>query len=92
MDNEHMCTVDPNGSSYLSHKFRPKYYKKIRTSKGTRYFYSEKEYQAYLDNQQPMRSIKKPTSNEGVKKKKKNRDARNSKRKKIRVVKPPEKV
>lgn len=62
MDNEHMITVDPNGSPYLSHEFRPKYYKKIRTSKGTRYFYSEKEYQAYLDNQQPTRSIKKPIS------------------------------
>lgn len=47
---------------YLSHAitpkgqtFRPKYYKKIKTSKGDRYFYSEKEYRAYLDNQQPRR-------------------------------------
>jgi len=69
MDNERMITVDPNGTPYLSHAwnvkstFRPKYYKKIKTSNGKhRYFYSEKEYQAYLDGQQSTRSSPQSTT------------------------------
>lgn len=64
MDDERMITVDPNGTPYLSHAwnvktpFRPKYYKKIKVpnKKDYRYFYSEREWQAYLKNQQATKS------------------------------------
>lgn len=69
MDDERMITVDPNGTPYLSHAwnvktpFRPKYYKKIKTSNGKhRYFYSEKEYRTYLDGQQSTRSSSQSTT------------------------------
>ena len=54
MDNEYLSAVETNGESDLQHAwkvFDPKYYKKIKTGFGKRrYFYSEKEYRAYLDN------------------------------------------